>query len=84
MQATESMVIVAEMRGSLIGSCAALEHQIGRMISLALRIASRYDRVTSEHWIVKSTDGKISRSETRLGFIQEFMGLTCDKAQRDQ
>jgi fatty-acyl-CoA synthase len=72
-QGTESLAVVAEMRGEFDGSsAAALEHQIRRLTSSVLGIALRYVRVTPERWIVKSTAGKISRRETRLRFLREL------------
>jgi fatty-acyl-CoA synthase len=69
---TESLAVVAEMRGEFnSSSAAALEIQIRRLISSVLEIALRYVRVTPERWIVKSTAGKISRRETRLRFLRE-------------
>lgn len=71
-QGTESLAVVAEMRGEFDrSSAAALEHQIQQLVSSALGIALRYVLVTPERWIVKSTAGKISRRETRLRFLQE-------------
>jgi fatty-acyl-CoA synthase len=72
-QGTESVAVVAEMRGEFDdSSAAALEHQIRRLISSALGIALRYAHVVPERWIVKSTAGKISRRETRIRFLREF------------
>ena len=69
---TESLAVVAEMRGEFSSSsAAALELQIRRLISSVLGIVPRYVRVTPERWIVKSTAGKISRRETRLRFLRE-------------
>ena len=64
---TESVAVVAEMRGEFNSSRApALELQIRRLVSEVLGIALRYVRVTPERWIVNSTAGKISRRETRI------------------
>ena len=72
MQGTESLAVVAEMRGEFSSpSATELEHQIRRQVSSVLGIAARFVRVTPERWIVKSTAGKISRRETRLRFLQE-------------
>jgi acyl-CoA synthetase (AMP-forming)/AMP-acid ligase II len=70
---TESLVVVAEMRGEY-EACAAsgLELEIRRMVSSVLAIAPRYVRVVPERWIVKSTSGKISRTETRKRFLREM------------
>ena len=69
---TESLAVVAEMRGEFnSSSAAALELQIRRLIPSVLGFALRYVRVTPERWIVKSTAGKISRRETRLRFLRE-------------
>jgi fatty-acyl-CoA synthase len=70
---TESVAVVAEMRGEFnSSSAAALEVQIRRLVSSVLGIAPRYVLVTPERWIVKSTAGKISRRETRLRFLREL------------
>jgi acyl-CoA synthetase (AMP-forming)/AMP-acid ligase II len=70
---TESVAVVAEMRGEFNhSSAAALEVQIRRVVSSVLGIAPRYVLVTPERWIVKSTAGKISRRETRLRFLREL------------
>jgi len=69
---TESVAVVAEMRGEFNSSSAApIELQIRRLISSVLGISLRYVRVTPERWIVKSTSGKISRRDTRLRFLRE-------------
>jgi fatty-acyl-CoA synthase len=70
---TESLAVVAEMRGEFNSSPASeLELQIRRLIPSALGIPVRYVLVTPERWILKSTAGKISRRETRLRFLQEL------------
>jgi acyl-CoA synthetase (AMP-forming)/AMP-acid ligase II len=71
-QGTESLAVVAEMRGEFDSSTAsALENQIRVLVSSVLGSTLRYVRVTPERWIVKSTAGKISRRETRLKFMRE-------------
>jgi fatty-acyl-CoA synthase len=71
-QGTETLAIVAEMRGEFSSAAAtALEHKIRRLITSVLGIAARFVRVTPERWIVKSTAGKISRRETRMRFLEE-------------
>jgi fatty-acyl-CoA synthase len=71
-QGTESLALVAEMRGEFDSAvAAAMEHQIRQLISSVFGIALRYVRVTPERWIVKSTSGKISRRETRLRYLQD-------------
>ncbi len=70
---TESLAIVAEMRGEFDSIAAlVLEHKIRHLVTSVLGIAARYVRVTPERWIVKSTAGKISRRETRLRFLEEL------------
>lgn len=70
---TESLAVIAEMRGEFNSSSASeLELQIRRLIPSALGIPVRYVLVTPERWILKSTAGKISRRETRLRFLQEL------------
>jgi len=71
-QGTESLVVVAEMRGQFDHFRAAqLEREVRHLIVSVLGIAARFVLVTPERWIVKSTAGKISRRETRLRFLQE-------------
>ncbi|MGB9514996.1 MAG: AMP-binding protein [Candidatus Acidiferrum sp.] len=80
---TESLVVVAEIRGEFNSSSAeALELEIRRLVSSVLGIAPRFVRVTPERWIVKSTAGKISRSETRLRFLREFSGPSVPNCPR--
>lgn len=72
LQGTESLAIVAEMRGQFDSLAAAsLEHEIRHVITSALGAAAKIVRVTPERWIVKSTAGKISRRETRQRFLDE-------------
>lgn len=70
---TESLAVVAEMRGEFSNSSASeLELTIRRLIPSALGIPVRHVLVTPERWILKSTAGKISRRETRLRFLHEL------------
>ena len=81
-QGTQSLAVVAEMRGTFDPRIAmALEHQIRHTIVSVFGIGARYVRVTPERWIVKSTAGKISRRDTRLRFLQEAFspGVTEDQ-----
>ncbi len=72
-QGTQSIAVVAEMRGEFDGSMAlAIENQIRELISSSVGITIRYVRVIPERWIIKSTAGKISRRETRLKFLREL------------
>ncbi len=69
---TESLVVVAELRGEYEASRAeALERQIRRLVLSTIGIAPRYAAVVPERWIVKSTAGKISRRDTRERFARE-------------
>jgi fatty-acyl-CoA synthase len=71
-QGTESLAIVAEMRGDFDPRDAAdLEGQIRHQVTSVLGITARYVRVVPERWILKSTAGKISRRETRRRFLGE-------------
>jgi fatty-acyl-CoA synthase len=70
---TESLAVVAEMRGVFSNSSASeLELAIRRLVPSALGIPVRHVLVRPERWILKSTAGKISRRETRLRFLQEL------------
>jgi fatty-acyl-CoA synthase len=71
-QGTESLALVAEIRGDFDPSAAAgLENQIRQLVSSVFGLAPRYVRVAPERWIVKSTAGKISRSETKRKYLRE-------------
>ncbi|MEZ5356533.1 MAG: AMP-binding protein [Bryobacteraceae bacterium] len=71
-QGTESLAVVAELRGEWEeGAAKRIEREIKGLVLSAIGIAPRFVRVTPERWIVKSTAGKISRSETRARFMSE-------------
>jgi acyl-CoA synthetase (AMP-forming)/AMP-acid ligase II len=71
-QGTESLAVVAEMRGDFEPHRAkVIEREIQRLITSTLGFTARRVSVVSERWIVKSTAGKISRRETRQRFLQE-------------
>jgi fatty-acyl-CoA synthase len=72
---TESLAVVAEMRGEFDAAGAeAMERQIKKLVLSTIGIAPRYAAVVPERWIVKSTAGKISRRDTRERFLQERLG----------
>jgi acyl-CoA synthetase (AMP-forming)/AMP-acid ligase II len=69
---TESLAVVAEMRGEYDRQKAeAMERQIQKVVLSTIGIAPRYAAVVPERWIVKSTAGKISRRDTRERFVHE-------------
>ena len=79
LQGTESIAVVAEMKGKFDDSSAVLlEREIRQLISSVLGIVPRYVRVMPERWIVKSTAGKISRRETRAKFEPKLPGSTSE------
>src|SRR5215469_10800021 len=81
---TESLAVVAEMRGEFTSAAASeLELQIRRLIPSALGIPLRHVLITPERWILKSTAGKISRRETRLRFLQELSRTEYDSTTSD-
>jgi hypothetical protein len=49
----------------------AVECEIRNLIKASLAVAPRYVRVVPQRWIVKSTAGKISRTDTRARFLAE-------------
>jgi acyl-CoA synthetase (AMP-forming)/AMP-acid ligase II len=70
---TESLAVVAEIRGSYNQETATrLERDIRQLVLAAIGIAPRHVAAVPERWIVKSTAGKISRRETRERFLQEL------------
>jgi acyl-CoA synthetase (AMP-forming)/AMP-acid ligase II/acyl carrier protein len=71
---TESLVVVAELRGSHTTAAAdALQSRIQRLVLSTVGIAPRHVAVVPERWIVKSTAGKISRRDTRKRFLQDIL-----------
>ena len=69
---TESLAVVAEMRGDYARQQAeVLERQIHKLALSTIGIAPRHAAAVPERWIVKSTAGKISRRDTRERFLQE-------------
>jgi len=72
-QGTESLAVVAELRGGYERDTAVrLERDVSKSIIAAMGVAARYVWVVPERWIVKSTAGKISRRETRNRFSSEL------------
>jgi fatty-acyl-CoA synthase len=71
--ATESVVVVAELRGEFDKARGrATERMIYQTVLTNIGIAPRQVAVVPERWIVKSTAGKISRTETRARFLSEL------------
>jgi fatty-acyl-CoA synthase len=69
---TESLIIVAEMKGEYERERAVvLEKEIAGLIMTAIGVGPRSVYVVPERWIVKSTAGKISRRETRERYLRE-------------
>ena len=70
---TESLIVVAEMKGAYDRNrAAALEKETARLIVTAIGIGPGRTCVVPERWIVKSTAGKISRRETRERYLREL------------
>jgi fatty-acyl-CoA synthase len=70
---TESLIVVAEMKGLYDRDRAsALEKEMARLILTAIGIGPARVCVLPERWIVKSTAGKISRRETRERYVREL------------
>jgi acyl-CoA synthetase (AMP-forming)/AMP-acid ligase II len=70
---TEVIAIVAEMKGDHDPEGAlALEKEIRSLVLATVGIAPRFVAVVPEHWIIKSTAGKISRKETRERYMREL------------
>jgi acyl-CoA synthetase (AMP-forming)/AMP-acid ligase II len=69
---TESLIVVAEMKGAYDRDRAtALEKEIAKLILTAIGIGPGRVVVVPERWIVKSTAGKISRRETRERYLRD-------------
>lgn len=74
---TDAVVVVAEMKGQYDGNRALqIEKGIRSAVLATVGIAARHVAVVPEHWIIKSTAGKISRQETRERFLREFQRNT--------
>jgi fatty-acyl-CoA synthase len=73
---TESLVVVAELRGAYDRPGALLlQRAIQKLVLSTTGLAPRFVFVVPERWIVKSTAGKISRRETRVRFLEERHNL---------
>ena len=71
---TQSLAIVAEVAPGLDEQKRkAVESWIRKLVLTATGTAPRYVAVVPQRWIVKSTAGKISRTETRAKFVGEHM-----------
>lgn len=83
--ATESVIVIAELRGEFdTVRKRATERQIYQTVLTSIGVAPRQVAVVPERWIVKSTAGKISRTETRARFMSELFNQVAAKpAQRD-
>lgn len=72
---TESLAVVAEMRGDFDRRKAAeIQRAAQKLVLSSIGVAPRYVHVVPERWIVKSTAGKISRRETCHRFVREVLG----------
>jgi acyl-CoA synthetase (AMP-forming)/AMP-acid ligase II len=70
---TESLVVVAELRGDFDPQKAQIvERAIHQAVLTSIGIAPRQVVVVPDRWIVKSTAGKIARRETRERFLREI------------
>jgi acyl-CoA synthetase (AMP-forming)/AMP-acid ligase II len=70
--ATESLIVVAEMRGAFDEERAhQLQRDIYKLVSSTISVAPRRVMVVPERWIVKSTAGKISRCETKERYLRD-------------
>jgi len=70
---TESLIVVAEMKGAYDRERAtALENEIAKLVRAVIGIGPGRVCVFPERWIVKSTAGKISRRETRERYLSEL------------
>ena len=69
---TESLIVVAEMKGAYNRDRAtALEKEIAKLVLTTVGVGPGRTCVLPERWIVKSTAGKISRRETRERYLRE-------------
>jgi fatty-acyl-CoA synthase len=82
-QQTESVIVIAELRGEFDRARKrTVERAIYQTVLTSIGIAPRQVAVVPERWIVKSTAGKISRTETRARFMAELSNQVSNPAQR--
>jgi acyl-CoA synthetase (AMP-forming)/AMP-acid ligase II len=78
---TQRIGVVAEMSGEFDSAKVdRMEKEIQSLIIASLGVAPRFVRVVPQHWIVKSTAGKISRRDTRNRFLEEQQALPVMEA----
>jgi fatty-acyl-CoA synthase len=69
---TQSLALVAEVKANLDEHLInTVESSIRKIVLTAVGTAPRHVAVVPQRWIVKSTAGKISRTETRDKFVRE-------------
>lgn len=82
-QQTESVIVIAELRGEFDPARKRdTERAIYQTVLTSIGIAPRQVAVVPERWIVKSTAGKISRTETRARFMAELSNQVSNPLQR--
>ncbi len=75
---TQALAVVAEIRNEgQPPRPGALEREIRSAVLAGIGVAPRYVKTAPERWIVKSTAGKISRSDTRAKFQDELLGVAA-------
>jgi len=83
LQQTESVIVIAELRGEFDQvRKRTTERAIYQTVLTSIGIAPRQVAVVPERWIVKSTAGKISRTETRARFMAELSNQVSNPARR--
>ncbi len=69
---SEELVIIAEHDAASGREAPAVRADISRTVSQLFLVVPRDVRVVDERWLVKSTSGKISRSDNLARYVQAF------------
>jgi acyl-CoA synthetase (AMP-forming)/AMP-acid ligase II len=69
---SEELIIIAEHSGDADAPAVAVRQEINRIVAEQFMVKPRDVRVVADRWLVKSTSGKISRSENLVKYLDEF------------
>jgi acyl-CoA synthetase (AMP-forming)/AMP-acid ligase II len=67
---SEELIVIAEHSGE--AEAAVVRQEINRIVAEQFMVKPRDVRVVADRWLVKSTSGKISRSENLAKYVGEF------------
>jgi acyl-CoA synthetase (AMP-forming)/AMP-acid ligase II len=69
---SEELIVIAEHSGDADAPAAVVRQEINRIVAEQFMVKPRDVRVVADRWLVKSTSGKISRSENLTKYLGEF------------